>query len=337
MAGVTRPAYEGLSARPRPRSRTGRRGYRGRVRAVVVVNPAATSTTPRALEVVLGALAHGIAAEVLTTGHRGHATELARKARTDGHDVVVSVGGDGTLNEVVNGLLADGTGPDVPTLGIVPGGSTNVFARNLGVPRDPVEATGALLSALRSGRRRRVGLGRADERWFTFCAGLGLDAAVVREVEHRRGRGATSTAGVYVRAAVSQFYDTDRRHGPITLKLPGREPVRGLFVALVTNAAPWTYWGGRAVNPSPDASFDTGLDVMGLTRLRTMGTLRNAAQLLRSERGRPTGRHVLDVHDAASLVLTAEPAAPYQLDGDYLGERSAVRLSAVPRALTVLA
>ena len=71
----------------------------------------------------------------------------------------------------------------------MPGGSTNVFARALGMPNDPVEATGQLLDALREGRRRTVGLGTADGRWFTFCAGMGLDAEVVGAVEKRRQKG----------------------------------------------------------------------------------------------------------------------------------------------------
>jgi diacylglycerol kinase family enzyme len=307
------------------------------MRALVVVNPAATSTSPRALEVVLGALAHELQTDVVMTAHRGHATELASLARAHGQDLVISVGGDGTLNEVVNGLLAKDAGRDVPALGVIPGGSANVFARNIGVPQDPVEATGALLSALRSGTRRTLGLGKANGRWFTFCAGLGLDAGVIREVEYRRRAGAEASVGLYVRSALREFYRvTDRRKPAITLKVPGRESIRDLFVVLVSNVAPWTYLGRRPVNPSPRASFDAGLDVFALSKLRTLSTLRHAAQLLVRRDG-PRGRHVVSIHDAPALVLTAAPPLPYQLDGDYLGERSEVRMESVPQALHVVA
>jgi diacylglycerol kinase family enzyme len=307
------------------------------MRALVVVNPAATSTSPRRLDVVLGALAHELHTEVVMTSHRGHAMELGAMARAHGHDVVVSIGGDGTLNEVVNGLLAKDPGPDVPSLGVIPGGSANVFARDVGIPEDPVDATGVLLAALRSGSRRTLGLGKADGRWFTFCAGLGLDAGVIREVEYRRRAGAAASVGLYVRSALREFYRvTDRRKPAITLKLPGREPIRDLFLAVVSNVAPWTYLGRRPVNPSPRASFDAGLDVFAMTKLRTLSTVRHAAELLLRRDG-PDGRDVLSIHDVPSLVLRAKPPLPYQLDGDYLGERSAVRMEAVSKALRVVA
>src|SRR3954451_19353206 len=162
------------------------------MRGLLVVNPKATATTTRTREVLLRALGSDLKLDVAETARRGHARDLARQATDDGLDVVVALGGDGTVNEVVNGLLANGPGPDVPSLAVVPGGSTNVFTRTLGLAQEPVEATGEILDALRTGSRRIIGLGRISEttddpnpdaaRWFTFCAGLGLDAEVVREV-----------------------------------------------------------------------------------------------------------------------------------------------------------
>ena len=129
-------------------------------------------------------------------------------------DLVVTLGGDGTVNEVVNGLLHDGPDEKVPALGVVPGGSTNVFARALGLPRDAVEGTGALLDALDRDRARLVGLGRADGRYFTFCAGFGLDAEVVRKVERLRLRGRVSTPGLYMRTPVHPVLPGDRTVRP---------------------------------------------------------------------------------------------------------------------------
>ena len=156
------------------------------MRALLVVNPAATTTSARTREVLASALEAELKLEVAHTRHRGHAAELAREARDDGLDLVVVLGGDGTVNEVVNGLLTDRSHEQVPDLAVVPGGGTNVFTRALGVPRDPVEATGALLDALRENRRRSIGLGLAGDRWFTFNAGMGWDAEVVARVDRRR-------------------------------------------------------------------------------------------------------------------------------------------------------
>src|SRR4051794_13496753 len=166
------------------------------MRGLLVVNPKATATTTRTREVLVRALGSDLKLDVAETQRRGHARDLAKQATNDGVDVVVALGGDGTVNEVVNGLLHQGPGPDVPSLAVVPGGSTNVFTRTLGLSQQPVEATGEILDALRNGSRRVIGLGRlsdvaepadpASTRWFTFCAGLGLDAEVVREVEVHR-------------------------------------------------------------------------------------------------------------------------------------------------------
>jgi diacylglycerol kinase family enzyme len=315
------------------------------MRALLVVNPKATATTTRMREVLVGALGHDLKLDIAETHRRGHARELARHATEDGLDVVVALGGDGTVNEVVNGMLAHGPGVDVPSLAVVPGGSTNVFTRALGLPQDPVEATGALIEALRSGRRRVVGLGHisdpdggptADDRWFTFCAGLGLDAEVVREVEVKRRKGSRSTPGLYVRTALSHFFaGTDRRHPVLTVQVPGEEPIDGVFFTVISNARPWTYLGNRAVNPNPLADFDAGLDLFALRRLRTVGTLRVLRQILMGGE-LPHGRQVLTRHDEGELVLVASRPLACQVDGEYLGERETVRVRAVPQALSVI-
>src|ERR1041385_4004273 len=151
------------------------------MRALLVVNPAATTTSARTRDVLTHALASEMKLEAVTTEYRGHARDLGRQAAdSEDIDLVVALGGDGTVNEVVNGLLQNG--PDrarLPRLAVVPGGSTNVFARALGLPNDAVEATGVLLDALREERERTVGLGvakgtpgsedePAPERRFTF-------------------------------------------------------------------------------------------------------------------------------------------------------------------------
>ncbi len=307
------------------------------MRALVVINHRATTTSRRTRDVLLAALRHDLKVDVAETGHRGHAVDLARQARRDGFDLVVAVGGDGTVNEVVNGLLDDGSWPRVPDLAIVPGGSTNVFARNLGLPEDPVEATGQLLDAVRSQRRRPLGLGRLDERWFTFCAGIGFDADVIRRVEELRERGKRSTLGLYTRATVRRFFaQEDRSEGQIVLERDGADPVPGISMAVVTNSAPWTYLGGRPLNPTPRASFDTGLDLFALTGLGLAAALRHLAEItLTTERG-PRGRDVILLHDQTGFVLRSERPVPVQVDGDFLGERSTMALRSHPSVLHVV-
>src|SRR3954447_9575487 len=174
------------------------------MRALVVVNPAATATTAKGRDVLVRALAGELKVDVAETRYRGHGHELGARAVADGVDVVVTLGGDGTVNEVVNGLLQHGPAPHLPTLAVVPGGSTNVFSRALGRSRDPVEATAEILDSLRAGRTRRVSLGTATAsgtapevdwtppRWFVFAAGLGFDAEVIERVEARRAEGRRS-------------------------------------------------------------------------------------------------------------------------------------------------
>jgi diacylglycerol kinase family enzyme len=305
------------------------------MRALLVVNPNATTTNERSRDVLVHALRSEVDLDVVSTRRRGHAAELAHRAAQEKIGVVVALGGDGTVNEVVNGLLADGPGPTVPALAVVPGGSTNVFARALGLPRDPIEATAVLLEALREQRTRSVGLGRTDNRWFTFCAGFGLDAEVVRRVERARMRGKTASKSLYLRSTVTQYLGgTDRSSPLITLKRAGGAPVEQLSMVIVQNTSPWTYLGGRAVNPCPDASFDAGLDLMAMRALHLPSTLRTAAQIL-SARPDPHGRRVYRLHDVEEFTLTAERPLTVQVDGDYIGELDEIAFRSEPNALRI--
>ncbi len=305
------------------------------MRALLVVNPKATTTSARVRDVLAHALASEVKLDVVETAHRGHAMELARDAAVDGLDVVVALGGDGTVNEVVNGLLHAGPRSGLPALAVVPAGSTNVFARALGMPNSAIEATSQLLEGLLEDRRRTIGLSQADGRWFTFNAGLGLDAGAVRRVEKARARGQTATQPLYVRSAVREYYFGAAHHRQVlTLEREGEDPVR-LALALVSQADPWTFLGGRAVRPCPEASFDTGLDVFGLTTTPLVGILRHLRQILAKE-PRPRGRRVVSLHDLPMLTLRADLPLPFQLDGEDLGDRECVQLRSVPQALEVV-
>ncbi len=318
-------------------------------------NPRATTTTARQRDVLVHALAADAKLDVEETANRGHAAALACRAMREGVDVVVALGGDGTVNEVVNGLLTDGVHSGVPALGIVPGGSTNVFARALGLPNDPVEATSILLDAMAAQRTRPVGLGLADDRYFLFTAGLGYDAAVVEVVEGHRRRGKRSTPTLYIRSAVRTYFRTDRRHPKIRLELPDGSGIDSLYMALVNNCDPWTYVGNTPISPTPMASFDSGLDLYGRTRMGAVGLLLSAGRMLNKSgqvpklpiakrvlRRKPASADSLKVagarieHDLARFVLTSDEPLPFQLDGDALQQRTRVEFRSAPAAIRVL-
>ncbi|GAA1796778.1 diacylglycerol kinase family lipid kinase [Planosporangium flavigriseum] len=307
------------------------------MRALLVVNPKATTTSERSRDVLVRALRSEVDLTVAYTRRRGHATALARDAAADGVDLVVTLGGDGTVNEAVNGLMAGGDKADNrPGLAVVPGGSTNVFARAVGMPRDWADGASMILEALQEERFRVIGLGRADDRYFTFCAGLGLDAEVVARVEKARHRGRTSTPALYLRSALAQYFlESKRRQPPITLERPGERPETNLATVIVQNTAPWTYLGDRPVNPCPDASFETGLDVMALRELHVPSTARTAQQIL-ARQPHPHGKRILGLHDLETFTLRADHPIAFQLDGDYLGEREKIEFHSIADALRIV-
>ncbi|MGP4098684.1 diacylglycerol/lipid kinase family protein [Nonomuraea sp. KM90] len=320
------------------------------MRAMLLVNPKATTTNARTRNVLIRALGAAVELAVEETRYRGHAASLAATARAKGYDVVAVLGGDGTINEAVNGLLNPVNGEEVrpdgdpsagrPGLIVIPGGSANVFARALGLPNDPVESTGVVLEALRDGRRRTVGLGQAlwegQSRYFTFCSGMGYDAEVVRAVEGLRGTGRKATPTRYVNTALRHYLATDKRHPAMTVTGPGIPTARGVFMAIVSNTSPWTYVGSRPVRPTPWAGFETGLDLLGLRRMGLMTLAPVIRHILTESDILPSGRHLVQLHDEPEFTLTASRPVAFQLDGDYLGERETVTFRSTPNALQVL-
>jgi diacylglycerol kinase family enzyme len=301
------------------------------MRAVLVFNPKATATNARVRDVIKRALESDLKLDVVETKRRGHAIDVARTAAADGVELVVVLGGDGTVNEVVNGIVGTDT-----ELAVVPGGSTNVFARALGLSGNAVEATSEILDAVRTGRRRLVNLGQANGRYFTFCAGVGIDAEVVRVVERHRRNGRNATPALYVRSAVAQFYrGTERRVPSITIERPGQDPEPGLFNVIIANGAPWTYFGEHPVDPCPLAKFDGGLDVLAMRRLKTVSTLRVVRQMF-DAKPRLRSRAAFQIHDADEFTVCSDRPLAYQLDGDYLGEVERVTFRSVPEALSVV-
>jgi diacylglycerol kinase family enzyme len=317
------------------------------VRGVLVVNPHATTTSPRVTDVLVHALADEVDLDVIRTERRGHAAEIAAAARDAHADLVCVLGGDGTVHEAVNGLLGNGPAPDGPRLVIIPGGSANVAARALGLPADPVEATGEVLQALREGRARRIGLGCAtvtpwegspwSPRWLIANAGLGIDAEIIAAMEDDRTRGHEATPMRYLMTTLRQFlWRTDRREPALTVQLP-HEEVAGVFLAIIQNAAPWTYFGSVPITPCPDASFDSGLDLFAVRRMSLAAATRLARRMVMGSRAGSTARSLTVAHDLPDLAIHASRPVALQIDGEGLGPVREVRFTAVADALSVVA
>lgn len=311
------------------------------MRAVLIVNPNATSTTPAGRDLLAHALESRVKLTVVHTDHRGHAIEIARESAREGVDVLIVHGGDGTVNEVVNGILeVGGPGAAGPAVGVVPGGSANVFARALGISPDPIEATNQLVDLLSDYRRRktwrRIGLMDCGERWGVFTAGMGVDGDVVAAVEAQRNKGRTVTASRYIRVAIREMLASARKEPTLTLHLPDREPVEGVHFAFVSNSSPWTYANARPVWTNPTTTFETGLGVFAITSMNIWANLRVVRQML-ARRPRLEAKHLVRDDDLRWLQVTSDTPVACQIDGDYLGLRDKMTFTAVPDALGVVA
>jgi len=277
--------------------------------------------------------------EVERTQYRGHARELAAAARAD---LVIVLGGDGSINEVVNGVMsrdsAGHEGGGKPLIAVIPGGGANVFARALGLPVDAAAAISRVREVIAAGRYRTIGLGLAGDRYFTFSAGLGFDAEVVGEVDRLRAEGRRESASLFVRTIMRQLYrGTDRRRPALTLERDGLPPVADLFMTIITNSSPWTYFRSRPLLPVPNPDFNSGLDLLALRRLQLTTIVSAVGQML-YVRNRPVrGRDLLSVQGMESLTLHSARPIAFQVDGEYLGEAEAVKFQFVPHALRVVA
>ena len=250
-------------------------------------------------------------------------------------------GGDGTVNEVVNGVLeVSGPGGPGPAVGVVPGGSANVFARALGISPDPIEATNQLIDLLSEHRRtkvwRRIGLMDCGERWGVFTAGMGVDGDVVAAVEAQRAKGRKVTAARYIRVSIREVLASVRKEPTLTIQLPDREPIGGVHFAFVSNASPWTYANARPVWTNPTTTFETGLGIFATTSMNVWANLRLARQML-SRKPRIRAKHLIRHDDLPWLRVTSDTPIACQIDGDYVGTREEMTFRAVPDALGVIA
>jgi len=298
----------------------------------LIVNPSASSVTARGRVVITKALAADHAVTVSETARRGHATRLAAAAAADGADVVVVLGGDGTLNEAANGLAGTST-----ALAAVPGGSTNVFARTLGLPDDPIEATGVLLDALAYDSIQRIGLGSVNDRYFLFHVGIGFDAAVVAEVERRGSLKRWANHALFGWAAFDTWlrkYDRKRAH--FSVRVNGQPTIDDGMFTVCLNTDPYTFIGTRPFTIAPEASLDRPLSIITLRTLDTIPLLRILSSALGSGRQLRNNKNVSFHADVTQVEIDGYGPVPHQVDGDYLGDVEHLELRYEPDVISLV-
>jgi YegS/Rv2252/BmrU family lipid kinase len=283
------------------------------MRLLLVVNSFASSVTARnkvLIEEILMDGGHEVTLK--ETNRRGHATRFAQDAASREWDVVVALGGDGTLNEVANGLAGSTT-----ALGVLPGGSTNVFARTIGMENDPVAAARQLAAGLAAETIRPIGLGNVNGRYFCFHTGVGFDAAVVANVEKRSSIKRWLGHPLFIYAGLKTFFRTyDRKHPHFTVNTVGQTYPASFTVVLNTN--PYTYLGNRPLDLAPAASLESALSTVTFTRMPVLGVLTALGRTLLG--GGVRGKAVITEDGLSALTIESATPFPYQLDGDYLGE-----------------
>ncbi len=297
---------------------------------MLISNPRAGSVSVRTRDVIAKALSADFKLDVVDTARRDHAQELARDASDAGFDAVIAFGGDGTVNEVAQGVAET----DV-ALGILPGGTTNVMARAVGIPSDPVDATSYLAARLRSGSRKRINLGRFGDRYFLFSCGIGLDAEVVRRVEADPRRYDGGREWIFLRHALTAGATVYRTTSPkMRVTVAGEQPVEAVL-AICCNARPLTYFKRLPMDVCPQAHLDEGLDLFALTKVR-LPTIPRVIWSTFASRSHPRWRNGHYFHDRRKVAFETYEPLPVQVDGDYVGLHERGELTLIPEGLDLI-
>jgi diacylglycerol kinase family enzyme len=302
------------------------------VKVLLLVNSKASSVTPRSRVVIGKALAADHEVTLAETSRRGHATRLAQGAAAAGTDVVAVLGGDGTLNEAANGLAGTGT-----ALAALPGGSTNVFARTIGLPNDPIEATGVLLDALARRSIERVGLGSVNGRYFLFHTGVGFDAAVVEQVERRSGLKRYAGHPLFVYAGFDTWIrHYDRSRPRFAVHHADGSVIDDGYLTIVLNTSPYTFLGNRPLDLAPEATLERGLAAVTVRTMAFGRFLRIIGSALGSGRALRRSRWVDHRVDLKALSIQAYGPVPYQVDGDHLGDAETLDFRHEPEVMDLV-
>ena len=284
---------------------------------LVIRNPASRrSLDERRLNAALDiARAAGWDVTIATTAQENHATELARDAAARGVDVIIVNGGDGTINEAINGIAGTAT-----ALAVLRGGTANVWAGEIHMDRDPVKA----MRQITLGERRRIDVGRADGRCFLLMAGIGFDADIVPGVSRRLKRLIGPFA--YVAAGVIAVFRSKGRIARVRIDEAGSDVP--LYWMLVSNTR--SYGGITDIMfraEADDGLFDVGVMHRGGPRRMILDGIR----VLRKRHERSQN---IDYVKARSVAIET-PGLPVQLDGEFWGT-TPMRFEVWPQALTAI-
>lgn len=304
------------------------------MRLLLIVNPSASSVNARIRVLIESKLAVEHEVRVVATNRQGHASRLARGAAATGTEVVAVLGGDGTLNEAANGLAGTDT-----ALAPLPGGSTNVFARTIGLPNDAVAATDELVRSLRSPADTitRVGLGRADDRYFLFHMGLGFDAALVEQVERRAPLKRWAGHPLFAWAGVSAWFrHYDHRRPRFAVRYADGTSVEDAVFTIVANTNPYTFVGNRPFDIAPAATLDRPLSTVTVRDLRFWRILQLAGAALRSADHLARVEGVTIRSDVEACEIVGHGPFPVQMDGEALGTTEHIDVRHVPGILELV-
>lgn len=306
------------------------------MRVTLIVNTTASSVTPRAKVVIQKALSADHDVTVAETTRRGHAARLARGAAKEGAEVVVVMGGDGTLNEAADGLAGTET-----ALAPLPGGSTNVYARGVGYSNDPIEATEQVLQAMAQQAVQRIGLGSVNGRRFLFHAGLGFDAAVIEQVERRAFVKRYAGHPLFVLSAFTTWFrHYDHSRPRFSIEIPvGDDDVERLddvYLAIVSKTDPYTFLGPRRLNIAPEATIESPLSLTAFRSLDFGVVLPAAISAMWKGRFLARHRRIVQRPHLQEFVVRGHGPFPYQVDGDFLGYAEELRFEYEPQSLTLV-
>ncbi len=296
----------------------------------LIINPFASSVTPRTRVIISKLLSDDHELSVKETTKGGHAIRLAHGAAKAGADVIIALGGDGTINEVANGVLGDDGEPALdppPAIVPLPGGSTNVFARAIGYPNDPVEATRVLVDALARESTAPASVGLANGRAFLFHCGAGFDAAVVDGVESRGPLKRYAGHPLFVAVTLSTWLrGVDRRNPWFSVDVDDGRSIADAQMAVALNTNPYTFLGSRPLDLAPEADLTTDLSVVALRSLSLTKLAPAALTALRGSDGIPDSGASTHWPGVSGATLRGYRPFPYQLDGEALTPVTELRL-----------
>ncbi len=303
-------------------------------RILLVWNPASTEVNAESVGSVLTQLAERLEVVAMHTLEAGDGRRLGRLAADEGFDAVFVLGGDGTANEVVNGA-----GDRLP-IGVLPAGGTSVLPRVLGLPRDLDEAVVRLCDALDEGSERSISLGKLNDRCFTFAAGIGVDAEIVKRIDER-GRGGDSADDSsrpgdlwFVREAIGVLLEGDYAEPMIHVEVPGKPDIHAA-TRFVANCSPWSFAGPVPLDVAPDASFEGGFDLVAVESIELRSAPGRLASLL-GRKGKDEDDGVQRLHNLERATVRCDRPLPVQVDGELIGELDSFELSVVPDAARLL-